>query len=426
MLRTFLSYSRADRTYVEKVAAGLIARGLLPIFDHWWLRSAPADDPASSNLELKMGVNQADAFVYFDSAAARQSMYVKYECDFAMWRTCSDAPHLRMFCVLLDDPEAHVPDWFQTTLDATAGARSPDAVVADLIEALGGGFDADASPEVSVCRRLARVSDYARLRAKLCSSDEAVRRETAILLAFLDDDLDSASLSAVVRELESGLRTIEAERAVLALGKLQTKAAAAIDGVASFAVGDADPFARARAVRVLGRIGPREETVLALARIATHPTNVRKAALTELGRMGSAAGDAVPMIVQMFESTDRHTRLVALTALGNIGICSCEILVAVLKALAETERQGIAPSQFHHNAMAIMNQLAPDDSELARALLPARSQSPRFDEWFREQFPESDAAISSGVAADCMEHELRSCARQILTGCRLVGASRPY
>lgn len=114
-LRPFLSYSSAERSFVERVAAGLTACGLLPIFDLWWLRAASAGDPVWSELELKMGVNHADAFVYFDSAAARQSSYVKYECDWALWRTCSDAPKLRMVCVLLDDPEAYVPDWFRKT-----------------------------------------------------------------------------------------------------------------------------------------------------------------------------------------------------------------------------------------------------------------------------------------------------------------------
>lgn len=425
VLRPFLSYSSADRYFVERIATGLTARGLMPIFDHWWLRSASAGDLESSKLELQMGINHADAFVYFDSVSTRQSTYVKYECDWALWRTCSDAPQLRMVCVLLDDPNAHVPHWFQATLDVTAGAKSLDAVIADLIEALGCEPDAGASPEVCVCRQLARASDFARLRAELCSSNENARREAAILLACLDDPLDPPSLAAVLEELEHGLSTVEADRAVFALGKLQAKAAPAVQGIARFAESDAAPHIRARALRALGRIGPREETIAALLRIATRSTHVRKAALTELGHMGPAAADAVPVLVQFSESADRHLRLVALAALGNIGSCRCEVLVAVLKALAETGRQGLSPSQLHLNAMSIMNQLAPEDSQLARALLPARSQSPRFAEWFREQFPESDAMILDEAPNDRLEQELRSWAHQILAGCQLLGAKRP-
>jgi hypothetical protein len=426
VLRPFLSYSSADRYFVERVAAGLTARGLLPIFDHWWLRSAPADDPERSKPELQMGINHANAFVYFNSAASRQSIYVGYECDWAMWRTCSDAPHLRLVCVLLDDPKAHVPHWFRTTIDAMAGPRSPDLVVIDLIEALGDIPDAGASPEVCACRQLAQASDFASLRAELRSSNQTARREAAILLACLDDYLDPPSLSPVVQELEHGLSTAEAERVILALGKLQAKAAPAVDGIARFAESDTDPHTRARAIRVLGRIGPSQETISALIRIATRPTNVRKAALTELGHMGAAAASAVTMIVKLSEANDRHLRLVALTTLGNIGVCNCEVLIALLKALAETERQGISPSQLHHNAMSIMNQLAPEDSQLARALSSARSQSFRFAEWFREQFSESDTAIRDGVSNDRLEQELQNCARRILAGCRLLGAKHPF
>ena len=127
----------------------------------------------------------------------------------------------------------------------------------------------------------------------------------------------------------------------------------------------ADPHASARAVRVLGRIGPGSETISVLIRIATHATEVRAAAVTELGQMGSAAAAVVPTLVELSNTTDRHLRLVVLTALGNIGNCSCEVLASVLKALAETERQGISPSQLNYNAMCILNQLAPRDCELA-------------------------------------------------------------
>jgi hypothetical protein len=424
--RPFLSYSNADRSFVERVAAGLTAHGLMAIFDHWWLRSASADDLEGSKLELQMGINHADAFVYFDSVPTRKSTYVKYECDWAMWRTCSDAPHLHMVCVLMDDPNAQVPHWFQTAIDVTAGAKNLDAVIADLIAALGGEPDVGSSPEVCACRQLALASDFARLRAELRNSNETARRDAAILLACLDDDLDPASLAPAVQELENGLSTVGVERVIFAFGKLQAKAAPAINGIARFAESDADPHTRARAIRVLGRIGPCKETISSLIRIATRPTNVRKAALTELGNMGSAAAAAVPALVKLSEAADRHLRLVALAALGNIGICNCEVLVAVLKALAETGRQGISPSQMHHNAMSIMNQLAPEGSQLAHALLPARSQSPRFAEWFREQFPEADAAICDNASNDHLEQDLLSCARQILVGCQLSGANPDF
>ncbi len=219
--RPFLSYSNADRSFVERVAAGLTAHGLMPIFDHWWLRSASADDLESSKLELQMGINHADAFIYFDSVPTHKSTYVKYECDWAMWRTCSDAPHLHMVCVLMDDPNAQVPHWFQTAIDVTAGAKNLDAVIANLIAALGGEPDVGSSPEVCACRQLALASDFARLRSELRNSNETARREAAILLACLDDDLDPVSLAAAMQELENGLSTVGVERVIFAFGKLQ-------------------------------------------------------------------------------------------------------------------------------------------------------------------------------------------------------------
>ncbi len=425
-LRPFLSYSSADREFVERVAARLTARGLLPIYDQWWLRSTSADEPLASKRELEMGVNHADGFVYFDSVAARQSQYVKHECDWAMWRTCSDAPHLPMVCVLLDDPDAHVPHWFRATIDLTTSDCGIDALMPDLLEELGGEPGVPASATVRGCRRLAEASDFTRLRAELRSPDEDARREAAILLACLDNTLDPPALSTVVRELERALTTADTERSLRALGKLQSKAAAAIDGIVRFVDSDADPFERARAIRVLGRIGPREETLTALTRAATRPSNVRKAALTELGHMGAAASAAVPAVVALTASGDRHLRLVALAALGNIGDRRPDVLVAVLEALAETERQGLAPSQLHHNAMSIINQLAPTDSELAGALLPARRRSRRFKEWFREQYPESDAAIRGGLTDDRLDEELRARARSIMLGCQFIGAERPF
>jgi hypothetical protein len=42
--RPFLSYSNADRDLVEPVATRIAARGLAPIYDHWWLRSPLGDE----------------------------------------------------------------------------------------------------------------------------------------------------------------------------------------------------------------------------------------------------------------------------------------------------------------------------------------------------------------------------------------------
>jgi hypothetical protein len=42
--RPFLSYASADLDLIERVTTRLIVRGLLPVYDHWWLRSAPPDD----------------------------------------------------------------------------------------------------------------------------------------------------------------------------------------------------------------------------------------------------------------------------------------------------------------------------------------------------------------------------------------------
>ena len=425
ILRPFLSYSSADRDFVEAVAARLAIQGLLPIYDHWWLRSIAAGDVEGTKAELRMGINHADAFVHFGSDAARQSMYADYECEWALWRTCSDSPNLPMVYVFLDDRNVDVPHWFRTTLDATPETRNLEVITAGLLDAFGINANEGSSSPLHACRQLAQASALPQLRTELQDPSETIRCEAAILLAFLDDDLGPPSLSAVVRELERGLGTPEVERVVLALGKLQAKAAPAIDGIARFVESGADPHARARAVRVLGRIGPRSETISVLIRIATHATGVRAAAVTELGHMGSGAAAAVPTLVELSNTTDGHLRPVVLTALGNIGNCSCEVLASVLKALAETERQGISPSQLHHNAICILNQLAPRDCELAPALLLARRESRQFTDWFQAHYPETDVAIRNSASRHRLEQELVTTSRRIMSACQWAGGTRP-
>jgi hypothetical protein len=142
--------------------------------------------------------------------------------------------------------------------------------------------------------------------------------------------------------------------------------------------------------------------------------------------MGSRATGAVPALLELSKTPDRHFRLVVLTALGNIGDCSPAVLAAVLKALSETERQGISPSQLHHNAMSLFNQLAPRDHELAPALLLAWRESRLFSAWMEQTFPDTAVLIRSDVSGDQLEQGLLSTARQILAGCRAMGARRPF
>lgn len=147
--------------------------------------------------------------------------------------------------------------------------------------------------------------------------------------------------------------------------------------------------------------------------------------MTELGQMGSEAAAVVPTLVELSNTTDRHLRLVVLTALGNTGNCSCEVLASVLKALAETERQGISPSQLNYNAMCILNQLAPRDCELAPALLLARRESRQFTDWFRTHYPETDVAIRDDASRHRLEQELVTTCRRIMSACRWAGGTRP-
>src|SRR5262249_41234451 len=153
------------------------------------------------------------------------SDFVRFECDWALWRT-SGATDFRMILVLLDDPEAHVPHWYRETIDATTqSTRAPGALTARLVKILGDNPNARASRAVRACRPLAQVSDVGRLREKLHSSgDEAVTTEAAILLTCLDDNIDSPLLSEILRQLGRCLESVEAERALFALGKLQMKA----------------------------------------------------------------------------------------------------------------------------------------------------------------------------------------------------------
>jgi hypothetical protein len=230
----------------------------------------------------------------------------------------------------------------------------------------------------------------------------------------------------VVGELDHALAGAEPERAVLALGNLQERAAPAVESIARFAESDANPSSRAMAVRALARIGSSNAAMVALIRLAEVATNVRAAAITELGRMGPAARQAVSRLAKIAMSTDRHLRLVALTALGNIGEKSGAALVAILAALGDTERDGIGPSQLHYNAMCILNQLAPTDSDLAAALLPARRISRGFDSWFLKQFPGVTVADRHDAPEVQPEEELFGIARSILKGCQLLARKRPF
>lgn len=432
-LRPFISYASADRDVADRVARHLTACGILPIYDIWWLRQMPGSDVPSSFEEIKMGINHSNAFVYFDSTAARQSPFVKYECEWFLWRTCSDAPGLPIVCVLLDDPNSHVPHWFTEIIDWTDN-DNPDnfkKIIEILITAIGGASDEGTiTPGIRKCRQLASKSEFPQLKVALNDPDISVRCEAAILLATLDNSLDALSVISVVRELELGLNTVEAERVIRALGNLREKAAPAINGIARFAKGPADAHLRARACRLLGRIGACKATISALTDIAAQSTGVQAAAITELGSMGSAAQEAIPALVELCDQRGSHLRLAALTALGKIGQCDHEVLMVLLEALAETESKGIAPSQLHHNAMCILYQLMPNKNDLAMAILSTHKRSRRFKDWFSHEFPEFSEMMNTHTAEEKLHAALIPVAQKILQGTQLYtlmqGADRPY
>ncbi len=410
---------------MEKVAERLVTHGKVPIYDHWWMRASDRDDDESARAELRAGLRHADSFVHFESTAARQSRFVDFECAEAEWLTFSDNPGLRMIRVLLDDAESRPRLTYHVTIDATTHPGDTDSLARLVVEALGDSRNEDVIPEVSRCRVLAQASDDAQLLAELENSFPRARLEASILLAFRKDVIESPAIVRVLHELDQGLRGRDVERVLLALGRLAESARPLVPALARLIESDAEDRTRARAVRALGRIGPYEEVISALIHAATTPSRVQGAAITELGHFGSAAGLAITPLIKLAEAPPNHLRLVALTALGNIGDNGKEVLVTVLKALAETEGRGLDPSQLHYNAMCVMNLLDPDDLVLAMAILAAHRESYLFSEWLKDSIPEVDATIRLGIQGQQLKDTLIQAGRRVRGICRAEGARRP-
>lgn len=419
--RPFLSYTTADRAFVEPVARQLAALGMVPIYDQWWLRTASASDVAESKAEIAMGVDHADAFVHFLSPRSTGSPFVAWECERALWRSCSDAPDLTLICVTVDDPDELVPHWFQHVIDARTGRTSPTDLAARLASLLKVRPPSPTPAAVQECRHLAGDENWPALRTMLEGSDRPARREAAILLALLERGARGNSSEAIVRELGLGLGEAHPERCILALGHLGAAAESAIAALSRFAAGTADPFARAMAVRALGRTGRSSGVMSALMELTTSGSGVRGAAMLELGLMGPSASPAVPRLAEIARTSPPEHRLSALSALARIGDTRREVLAAVLSALAVEEPRRMPGARLHRQAMITLNRLAPTDRDLAGAMAMAWHDSIQMAAWISAEFPDLSEQLTAGDSAAMTEEALLELARRVLQGCRLLG-----
>jgi HEAT repeat protein len=140
---------------------------------------------------------------------------------------------------------------------------------------------------------------------------------------------DSASLVAALQKLEPLLFVyVHPENSFLvdALWKITEKSGSRCVPHLAGALRETSPYARYLAATFLGAIGPEasgaERELARALRAPPEPgtlvSTARVQAIWALGRIGAAAGDAVPALIAQLEDEDEGVRLAAAAALRKI------------------------------------------------------------------------------------------------------------
>jgi HEAT repeat protein len=134
------------------------------------------------------------------------------------------------------------------------------------------------------------------------------------------------------------------------------------------ALGDANGlFVRQSAAVALERIGPAAaEAVPALIQaLGDADENVRAKAAVALGRIGPAAAEAVPALIQALGDADENVRAKGAVALGGIGPAAAEAVPALIAAL------GDANENIRESAAWALGKIGPAAAEAVPALIAA-------------------------------------------------------
>jgi HEAT repeat protein len=156
-------------------------------------------------------------------------------------------------------------------------------------------------------------------------------------------DLASLGRSAksalpVIRKLLTDTDPTIRLQAATAIALIDPASQHAID-VLIAALADASPIIRRTAAQCLARLGPPAAAALdPLLRLVTAPdpdANVRAAAIDAIGRLGTAAKNAIPQLIKLLE--DPGLRCAAAESLGRIGPGAGAALPALTKALSDSD-----------------------------------------------------------------------------------------
>lgn len=183
-----------------------------------------------------------------------------------------------------------------------------------------------------------------------------------ILVHGLPDSQTGIALD-VLLEAQSNPNAQVRELAVVALAELPVspvkRVAALVRGLQ-----DASGRVRRRAARALGDFGMHTiPAVPALtAALRDVDASVRRDAAGALGRLGQAASGAAEPLIGLLADPDTRTRVVVSTALKRIGRLAANHLVNALRS---------PNSDIRARAATLLSQIAPDDDNVAAALIAA-------------------------------------------------------
>ncbi|MDP6637582.1 MAG: HEAT repeat domain-containing protein [Phycisphaerae bacterium] len=194
----------------------------------------------------------------------------------------------------------------------------------------------DSKARKSVIYALARIGPTANRAVPMIirafkSPDRNLRESAAYALGNIGQPIDAVvpALIAALSDSDSVVR----ERGALGLGMIGPKAAQAKTALRK-ALKDTDPTVASRAAWALGRLGATDEQTIAALIKLLHSTERHSLAAAALGRTGKPGIDA---LIKMLDRPDAPARLLAIRALGQIGLPASAASPAVRKAINDKD-----------------------------------------------------------------------------------------
>lgn len=294
----------------------------------------------------------------------------------------------------------------RSVADRLRGAGDLDAL-ARAVETLGGaarGESARSLPEAGeLARELLDDAVGARVAVRLAAlTDDATREERLEAVGSLGPEMARTLAGLLAETDERGARRIWMDALVAVGDDARPEARALLDDPRWFVVRNG--------VRVLGRIGARDD-VPALRGVLTHDdARVRREASTALGRIGG--DEAATLLVAALDDPEPTVRSAAATAVGALRLEEAarrlrerleveevdSVRVRILRALGALEDPGAVPLLEEHATGGFFSR-PPSEIRIAAYRALARIGTPRARSLVDDARDDRDPAVRRAVRA---------------------------